>query len=146
MPRTSKGRIVYNRRPHLFRYSDVYRIVKQVRPVDTGLAGLRDLGFAESTVLAALADVQAAFQNLIAPLLAGRGTIAEALQFVDFLSKLAEWLLNILSSLPKALANIVVAQLAGFLFRGEVQATVEAIEEGTNASNDQESGLAGPVS
>jgi len=64
MPTTRTGRIVYRRRPHLFHYRDVLRIVRQVEPARLFASGSRtllsDVPFVMSTILEAEADLFAA--------------------------------------------------------------------------------------
>jgi len=64
VPKTFTGRIVYNRRPHLFHYSDVLRIVRKVEIPDDREKAVQELGLAIATVQAAAADVIKAIRNL----------------------------------------------------------------------------------
>ncbi len=58
MGKTSKGRVVYGRKPHLFTYRDVLRIIRQVDPsTRPPIGGPEEFGQVAAALLAVFADL-----------------------------------------------------------------------------------------
>ena len=88
---TSKGRVVYDRKPHLFTYRDVLRIVRQVEP--SSGAGLQEFAQITAALLAVFADmVQAVLDpNVDTPVEMLEQVLIEVLvQVVKLLSHVVE--------------------------------------------------------
>ncbi len=57
MPKTSKGRVVYERKVHLFTYKDVLRIIRKVDPRITPLEGPEEILQIVAALLAVFEDL-----------------------------------------------------------------------------------------
>lgn len=108
MPTTSKGRIVYARKPHLFRYRDILRIVRIVEPIDVWKAGLTELPEMFGSMLAIEADMLSVFGRLGIQLVPEQKTL-------EFLLKTVAWLIEMLKRSPVSILNEVSGVLWGGL-------------------------------
>lgn len=65
VPKTTKGRVVYRRKPHLFTYTDVLRIVRVVEIPQDEEGRVKTMGVALAALLAVLSDVYAALRAML---------------------------------------------------------------------------------
>ena len=128
MPWTRTGRIVYERRPHLFNYGDVLRIVRKVPPrtfagfSDSTSEGLAIMG----TILASEAD--------FLDFLGSRGMEVFQLQdTVKILLDTLSWLFELLSRSTVPVKRQVTLAIVGWLTPTEAATSLEETEE-THAS------------
>ena len=65
MPNTSRGRVVYERKPHLFTYKDVLRIIRKVDPATAPDEGpIQEAGAIAAAAVAVLEDMVRVFISL----------------------------------------------------------------------------------
>ncbi len=102
MVTTSKGRVVYERKPHLFTYKDVLRIIRKVDPATAPDEGrIQEAGAILAAAIAVLDDLVRVFIAL------GKDQV-NPLDYEDAFLHLLSVFLKVLSYLP---------QLAGKFFQ-----------------------------
>jgi hypothetical protein len=132
---TERGRVKYHRAPHLFRYTDVLRIVDQVEPVRmTDLKGSTEDGLAIiGTILAANSD--------LLKFLAARGlSIFPDMDLAKFLAELATLLVRILVRTPAHIGARAFSILGALFIRSVEKKPKDAtlIREETNGENSDQ--------
>ena len=65
MAKTTRGRVVYGRKPHLFTYKDVLRVVRTVEISDDPEKRIENIGWALAAAVAAISDMVRAIEHLV---------------------------------------------------------------------------------
>lgn len=124
MAKTTKGRVIYDRAPHLFKFSDVARVVRALSlPTDPAEA------FSEAgAALAVMVAIASHFWGLLAKVLPQHKAF--------FALKLIAWAYQQI-----VMAMSEIPEFAG----GAVQEVVDFLARGQEEVQDGESGPEGPV-
>ena len=112
MPTTSTGRIVYDRKPHLFRYRDVLRIIRKVEITGTEREKVAEALQAVAAAQAAFSDYFSAIRTLVPEV---RSTLAlrATLILLGELQSLASLLTERAGNRIQQLVNFIADALAG---------------------------------